>query len=91
MLTLDTKVCQSKEIDSSDLDGEKVMMNLELGKYFAMNSVGSRIWDIIEKEISINDLVNTLIKEYDIEKDKCQASVLNYLGILENEKLIETN
>lgn len=43
-MDVNTKVCQSREIDSTDLNGEKVMMNLDKGKYFALNLVGSRIW-----------------------------------------------
>ena len=88
-MTLDNKIRQSKEIDATELDGEKVMMNLELGKYFALNSVGSRIWDIIENEIQVKDIVETLLKEYKVDKKKCEESVINYLVSLENEKLIE--
>lgn len=88
-MTLDDKIRQSKEIDATELDGEKVMMNLELGKYFALNSVGSRIWDIIENEIQVKDIVETLLKEYKVDKKKCEESVINYLVSLENEKLIE--
>lgn len=88
-MTLDNKIRQSKEIDATELDGEKVMMNLELGKYFALNSVGSRIWDIIENEIQVKDIVETLLKEYKVDKKKCEESVINYLVLLENEKLIE--
>lgn len=88
-MTLDDKIRQSKEIDATELDGEKVMMNLELGKYFALNSVGSRIWDIIENEIQVKDIVETLLKEYKVDKKKCEESVINYLVLLENEKLIE--
>ena len=88
-MTLDNKIRQSKEIDATELDGEKVMMNLELGKYFALNSVGGRIWDIIENEIQVKDIVETLLKEYKVDKKKCEESVINYLVLLENEKLIE--
>lgn len=89
MIMLNTEICQSKEIDATDLDGEKVMMNLDLGKYFALNPVGSRIWELIENKICVNDVIDILLNEYDVDKVKCEESVLKYLGILENEKLIE--
>lgn len=88
-MDLNIKVRQSKEIDATDLNGEKVMMNLDLGKYFALNSIGSRIWDIIEDEIYVKDIVDTLLNEYDVDEKKCQESVIKYLGILKNENLIE--
>ena len=46
-INLDTIINKNLEIDDTDLDGEKVMMNLERGEYFMMNEVGSRIWEII--------------------------------------------
>ncbi|WP_026889086.1 lasso peptide biosynthesis PqqD family chaperone [Clostridium beijerinckii] len=83
-----TKVCQSREIDSADLNGEKVMMNLDKGKYFALNLVGSRIWEVIQEEIYIKDIINILLEEYDVDKATCERNVLDYLGVLENEELI---
>lgn len=89
MIDLNLKVRQSKEIDATDLNGEKVMMNLDLGKYFALNSIGSRIWDLIENEVYVKDIVDTLLNEYDVDRAKCEESVKKYLGILKNENLIE--
>lgn len=88
MIDVNTKVCQSKEIDDADLNGEKVMMNLDKGKYFALNSVGSRIWDIMREEIYVGDIVNILLEEYDVDKEMCKNNVLNYLEILENQDLV---
>lgn len=88
MIDISTKVCQSKEIDDADLNGEKVMMNLNKGKYFALNLVGSRIWDLIKDEICVKDIVKILLVEYDVDKETCENNVLNYLGLLENEELI---
>lgn len=88
MIQINSKVCQSKEIDATDLNGEKVMMNLDKGKYFALNPVGSRIWDIINKEINVNEIVNILLNEYDIDRETCEKSVVNYLEILKDAELI---
>lgn len=88
MIDISTKVCQSKEIDDADLNGEKVMMNLDKGKYFALNSIGSRIWEIMKSEICAKDIVKILLEEYDIDKETCENNVLNYLRLLENEELI---
>lgn len=88
MLDVSSKICQSKEIDATDLNEEKVMMNLDKGRYFALNPVGSRIWDIIEKEICVSEIVNVLLNEYDIDKESCEKSVINFLRILKDAELI---
>lgn len=89
MINLDMRVKANKDIDATDLDGEKVMMNLELGKYFALNQVGSRIWEMVESEITVKDIVETLLNEYDVDKETCEHSVSKYLEVLEKEELIE--
>ncbi|NME83415.1 lasso peptide biosynthesis PqqD family chaperone [Clostridium sp. SM-530-WT-3G] len=83
------RVCHSKDIDATDLDGEKVMMNLELGRYFALNPVGSRIWELMNNEISVEDIIKILLSEYNVEEQTCEKSVLEYLEKLKNADLIK--
>lgn len=82
------KVCHSKEIDATDLNGDKVMMDLERGKYFALNSIGSRIWELIENEITIKEIINKLLEEYEVDNDTCEKTVGEFIDRLSKEKLI---
>ncbi|WP_332326988.1 PqqD family peptide modification chaperone [Metabacillus litoralis] len=38
----------------SDMDGEKVMLNLENGKYYNLGGTGGVIWDLMKEPISIS-------------------------------------
>ena len=67
-------------MDTTDLDGEKVMMDLDKGQYFMMNEVGSRIWDIVEKPLSYEEVVNVLLSEYTVEEAECRETVKMYLS-----------
>lgn len=88
---VNAKFEQNNEIDASDLNGDKVMMNLDKGMYFALNNVGSRIWDIIEKPRDLEEIVNILMAEYDVDKDECKNSVLSFLEGLERDELIKVS
>lgn len=83
-----TIIVKNKSIDDTDLDGEKVMMDLEKGRYFMMNTVGSRIWELIEKPLQVNEIVNTLLQEYDVSHDTCEKEVIDFLNKLDNANLI---
>ncbi|MGL5352973.1 MAG: lasso peptide biosynthesis PqqD family chaperone [Clostridium sp.] len=85
---LEDVIIKNKEIDDSEIDGDKVMMNLDKGEYFMMNSVGSRIWDIIASPITVKEVMATLIEEYDVEEETCIASVVEFLVRLNNAELI---
>lgn len=87
-INLDTVINKNLEIDDTDLDGEKVMMNLDKGEYFMMNEVGSRIWEIISEPINVKGIIDTLQSEYEIDKETCTDTVVEFLGRLDNADLI---
>ena len=87
-INLDTIINKNLEIEDTDLDGEKVMMNLEKGEYFMMNEVGSRIWEIISKPINVKDIIETLRSEYEVDEETCKCTVIDFLTGLNHAKLI---
>lgn len=88
MINLNTVVSHRKDIDTTDLNGDKVMMDLEKGRYFSLNSVGSRIWELIEEPIEINKVVGTLLTEYEIDQNTCEESVLDFVKGLNESEII---
>lgn len=87
-INLDTIINKNLEIDDTDLDGEKVMMNLDKGEYFMMNEVGSRIWEIISEPINVRRIIDTLCSEYEVDEETCKDTVVEFLGRLNNADLI---
>ncbi|WP_368657354.1 lasso peptide biosynthesis PqqD family chaperone [Metabacillus halosaccharovorans] len=73
----------------SDMDGEKVMLSIENGKYYNLGEMGGVIWDLIQSPISINQLVNKLLDQYEVEKSKCEEEVITFLKTLHKEGLIK--
>lgn len=87
-MQLETIVERNQEIDASDLDGEKVMMDMDRGNYFMLNPIGSRIWDLINKPISVRRLVSLLREEYDVSEDECLEGVKDFLHELHHSNLL---
>ena len=90
-INLETVINKNLEIDDTDLDGEKVMMNLDKGEYFMMNEVGSRIWEIISEPINVKEIISTLRNEYEVDEETCKDTVIEFLGRLDNADLISIN
>lgn len=90
-INLETVINKNLEIDDTDLDGEKVMMNLDKGEYFMMNEVGSRIWEIISGPINVKEIISTLRNEYEVDEETCKDTVIEFLGRLDNADLISIN
>ena len=87
-MQLETIVERNQEIDASDLDVEKVMMDMDRGNYFMLNPIGSRIWDLINKPISVRRLVSLLREEYDVSEDECLEGVKDFLHELHHSNLL---
>ena len=90
-INLETVINKNLEIDDTDLDGEKVMMNLDKGEYFMMNEVGSRIWEIISEPVNVKEIISTLRNEYEVDEETCKDTVIEFLGRLDNADLISIN
>lgn len=78
----------SKELITNTLGNELVMMDMENGDYIGINSAGTAIWAIIEKPISVTELVNELVKNYDVERELCEKQSIHYLQTMWQHGLI---
>ena len=90
-LNMDNVVVQNRDIDVSDLNNEKVMMNIDKGQYFSLNSLGSRIWELIDSPKKIRNVVNVLLQEYEVSEEECVESVTEFLNTLHHVELINVN
>ena len=88
-VNLDDIISKNIEIDDTDIDGEKVMMNLDKGQYFMMNEVGSRIWEIASEPKTVEEIVRALLNEYEVEREQCENTVVEFLGELAKSDLIK--
>lgn len=73
----------------SDMNGEKVMLSISNGKYYNLGEMGGVIWDLIEIPINFNQLIESLLSQYQVEREECQKQVLSFLESLNKEKLIK--
>lgn len=88
-MNLNTIVERNREIDASGLDGEIVMMDLERGNYFMLNPVGSRIWELIEKPVSVDRIIHQLRQEYEVSLEECHEAVKEFLHELHHANLLD--
>lgn len=76
---LNKKIKIEKKLDVTDLAGEKVMIDFESGKYFMIKGSGNDIWDMMKDDISVQEIVNGLMKIYDVDEVTCRDSVEKFI------------
>jgi len=82
-------VVAAKEQIFSELDGEAVILNLKTGVYHGLDVVGARIWTLLQESKTINEVINTLLAEYEVEPERCERELLALLQKLADQGLIE--
>ena len=74
---------------SSEIQGETVMVNIDLGKYFALNDVASAIWNELETERSEEEIVQALLAQFDVDEKECRTQVNYFIKELVHLNLIK--
>ena len=89
MITDATKISASPDQVSCDLGGEAAMLHMKSGVYYGLNTVGARIWSLIQEPRTFADVRDTLLAEYEVDADRLEADLRNHLAELAEQQLIE--
>jgi hypothetical protein len=81
----------TKEAVHCDLEDEVVILGLKDGVYYGLNPVGAFIWNLIQKPITVKDIKEAILNEYDVEEEVCEKDLIELLGNLEEKNLIEVS
>jgi hypothetical protein len=68
---------------------EAVLLNLTTERYFGLNPIGTRIWNVLSTSESIQTAYETLLREYDVDPARLRADLEELVGDLLAQKLIE--
>lgn len=74
-----TRYLRNSRTISGRLHDELVMMDPDQGKYFSLNPVATRIWDLLENPLDIEELCGLLMAEYDVQEEQCRSEVSEVL------------
>jgi hypothetical protein len=83
------KVKRSDEAIWRVIDGEVVILIPHQSALHALSGCGGRIWELIEDEISVPELVETICAEYEVEPEKAKNDLVEYIDKLEELNLVE--
>lgn len=65
------------------------MLDPRQSTYFGLDAIGRRIWALLERPLSVDELCRTLESEFDVTAADCRADVLAFLEQLDQADLLE--
>jgi hypothetical protein len=78
-MDLDTKLSIPQQVMSRLVGDETVLLDLESGIYFGLDGVGKRIWEKIGEGLTLGEVAEVIVSEYEVDEAQAQSDVIEFV------------
>lgn len=71
------------------VDEEAILVDTQSSQATVLNPVGARIWELMDGTLSLGQIVERVLEEYNVDRTRCEADALEYVEDLYKRKLIQ--
>ena len=79
----------ANHVVSERLGNETVLLNLQNGVYYGANPVGTRIWELLKAGESWKAISEHLAQEFEVEPQRLQDDLVDFIRTLDQQGLLE--
>jgi hypothetical protein len=88
MSTSETYRLNTPLVASEIIENEAVLIHFESGSYFSTDKVGATVLELIDKQVSVPQIVGTMVRTYAGEAVAIEKALRRFLSELRSEGLI---
>ena len=82
-----------KEFVLREIAGEHILIPvgstaLELNGLITVNDVGVFIWKLLQEDITLEDIVQAILNEYEVEESVARKDAEDFLDVLRENKIL---
>ena len=88
MTDLNKKVTFADTVFAQEVDGEMVLLDMNSENYFGLDEVGTSIWQAMQENENLQEVMSTLLEQYDVEEEVLKKDLLDFVNKLEESGLI---
>lgn len=81
-------VAISPDVLFQELKDEAVLLNLDTERYYSLDDVGTRMWQLLAEHSNVAAVVGQLLGEYDVDEATLRQDLANLIAQLAEEELI---
>lgn len=85
----DSRLKPTKHVVSTVHGTRTVLLDSRSGRYFGLDEVGSRIWQLAEAGLPPSGIAEKLAEEYDAPADRLEQDVQEFITELKDSRLLE--
>jgi hypothetical protein len=89
MLTLDTALRIPASVSFSVVGEDAFLLNAQTNKYYGLEKVGARLWELLNEGRQLRDGYQILLNEYEVEPAQLEQDILELLNHLTENGLVE--
>lgn len=88
MTTIESKISIPEDVLFHEVGGEAVILNLESGKYYGLDEVGTRMWALLADHGGVEPAYRALLEEYDVDEARLRGDLLELIDRLAAQGLV---
>ena len=89
MVTIESKIVIPQDVIFRDVAGEAVILNLETGKYYGLDEVGTRMWALLAEHGKVETAYRALLDEYEVAPEQLQDDLIKLIDTLAAQQLLK--
>jgi len=89
MLKLDMYPVPHPQVAGRVIDGEAVIILSESNLVNVYNPVGSRVWELCDGTRTVDDVINLIVSEYEVNRERAQTDVVAFIEQLLVDRVLE--
>jgi hypothetical protein len=74
----DIRLSIPPQVMSRQVGDETVLLDLESGTYFGLDSVGKRIWESVGEGLTLAEIASVIVSEFEVDEATAQSDVLDF-------------
>jgi hypothetical protein len=90
-LQLGSVVVRKKDLPSTGVDADLVILNLETNNYIGLDNIGRRIWELLDTPSPVAEIARTMCAQFSGPRDAIERDVLALLQEMAEEGLIDVS
>ncbi len=83
------KIRRSPSLVSANVNDDLVILSIDRGKYYGTQVVGKRVWALLEQPMSVSDINEQLLQQFDVDRQTCEREVRAFVEQMLAEGLVE--
>jgi hypothetical protein len=89
-VTIDTTLRRNDDMLYAPVGAEgAAMMSLTAGKYYGLNAVAARIWELLAHPMTVAQLCAQVCDEFEVDPQPCETAVIKFANEIVDNGIVD--